>query len=208
LRNFLRAARNTVRRAGRELKHPTTFEDKSDGCLLRLGRAGDEQAFLALYRRRQGAVFRFALHMSSSREVAEEVVQEVFLALLADNTKYNEERGTLEAFLIGIARNQVRRQMREARRTDPIAVGITAEQPSEVVPETSEVDALRKAIFALPESYWAVTVLCELEELTYAEAAERLGCAIGTVRSRLYRARAILEAKLRRRERCPISTVS
>jgi RNA polymerase sigma-70 factor (ECF subfamily) len=196
-----------MREAAQTLKLPAAFEDRSDNQLLRLGRTGDEKAFLALYHRRHGAVFRFALHMSSSREIAEEVVQEVFLALLADSTSYSEERGTLEAFLIGMARNQVRRQMRQARRLESMESRTTLEQPANLLPDTSEVDALRKAILALPESYRAVTVLCELEELTYAEAAERLGCAIGTVRSRLHRARAILEAKLRRRERCPISTV-
>ncbi len=60
-------------------------------------------------------MFRFALHMAGSREIAEEVLQDVFLALLADRVSYREERGTLEAFLIGIARNQVRRRLREAR---------------------------------------------------------------------------------------------
>jgi RNA polymerase sigma-70 factor (ECF subfamily) len=193
-------------RTAQTLKQPAAVEDRSDNQLLHLGRAGDEKAFLALYHRRHGAVFRFALHMSSSREVAEEVVQEVFLALLADSTRYSEERGTLEAFLIGMARNQVRRQMRQTRRLDPMESRGTIEQPADLLREPSEVDALRKAILALPENYRAVTVLCELEELSYSEAAQRLGCAIGTVRSRLHRARGILEAKLRRRERCPIST--
>ena len=188
------------------MEQPAALEDRSDDQLLRLGRTGNEEAFLALYQRRHGTVFRFALHMSGSREVAEEVVQEVFLTLLADGMGYRAERGSVEAFLMGIARNQVRRQLRDARRPDVVESRTTPEHPIESMCRSSELDALRKAILTLPESYRAVTVLCELEELSYADAAQRLDCAVGTVRSRLHRARAILETKLRRRERCPVPT--
>jgi RNA polymerase sigma-70 factor (ECF subfamily) len=189
------------------LKKAAALADGSDGQLLRLGRAGNEEAFLALYQRRQAAVYRFALHMSGSREVAEEVVQEVFLALLADSTAYSEERGALEAFLIGMARNQVRRQLRALRKPDFVESTAALHQPIDTFCADNELQALRKAILALPESYRAVTVLCDLEEVSYADAAQQLGCAIGTVRSRLHRARAILEAKLRRRERCSTAIV-
>ena len=145
--------------------------------------------------------------MSGSREMAEEVLQEVFLGLLSGGTTYKEKLGTLEAFLIGMARNQVRRQMRSARKLQYLEARSTDPQHIDSVCRESELEALRHAILALPERYRGVTVLCELEELSYVEAAERLGCAVGTVRSRLSRARAILEAKLRRRERCLISTV-
>jgi RNA polymerase sigma-70 factor (ECF subfamily) len=59
------------------------------------------------------------------------------------------------------------------------------------------VGQVRKAIATLPENYREVVVLCELEEMSYEEAASALGCPIGTIRSRLYRARAILLEKLR-----------
>ena len=188
------------------------FEEQSDELLLSLGRAGDEAAFLALYRRHHGAVFRFALFMSGNREVAEEVVQEVFLTLLDDGLKFDGELGTVEAFLIGVTRNQVRRQVRNfagsVGRFGSLDEAAELEQPVESFPSKTEVDALRRAILALPERYRAVTVLCELEELSYAEAAQKLGCAVGTVRSRLHRARTLLQTKLRRRKQCPISTTN
>ena len=56
---------------------------------------------------------------------------------------------------------------------------------------------VRKAISTLPENYREVVVLCELEEMSYEETAAALGCPVGTVRSRLHRARAILLEKLR-----------
>src|SRR6476469_949030 len=76
---------------------------------------GDEAAFVALYGRHQGAIFRFALHMSGQRETAEEVTQEVFLALVSESRKYLAARGDLQGYLIGVARNKVRRQIRQNR---------------------------------------------------------------------------------------------
>src|SRR6202142_343115 len=59
------------------------------------------------------------------------------------------------------------------------------------------ISRVRKAISTLPENYREVVVLCELEEMSYEETATALGCPVGTVRSRLHRARAILLDKLR-----------
>jgi len=155
---------------------------------------------MILYRRHQGPVFRFALHMSGKREIAEEVTQDVFLALLAGLRRYAQERGPLQSYLIGMARNHVRRYLGNSiaaaciQPRGDLLEDLTAEQESAI---------LRAAILRLPPNYREVVVLCDLEGLEYAEAAAQLGCAIGTVRSRLHRARAILEARLRSRERCP-----
>ena len=68
--------------------------------------------------------------------------------------------------------------------------------PSAELTRSERVAMLRRAVIALPVRYREVVVLCDLEELTYAEAADALGCAIGTVRSRLHRARSMLAARL------------
>src|SRR6267142_5178822 len=86
-----------------------------DGELLRSMLAGDEEALATLYRRRQGSVFRFALQMSGSPALAEDVTQEVFMALLRDGTTYDSARGPLNWFLLGIARNLVRQRLRRER---------------------------------------------------------------------------------------------
>jgi RNA polymerase sigma-70 factor, ECF subfamily len=180
--------------------------EQSDDELLQMSTRGDEDAFLALYHRHQGAIFRFALHMSGQRETAEEVTQEVFLALLSESRKYLAERGDLQAYLIGVARNKVRRQIRQSRgfaslpRTEP---AIEAES-LETVSRQQEARALRAAILSLPANYREVVVLCDLENMDYAQTAQHLGCAVGTVRSRLHRARMILGAKLRNGMRCPV----
>jgi RNA polymerase sigma-70 factor (ECF subfamily) len=72
-----------------------------------------------------------------------------------------------------------------------------------MVDRQQDLALLRSAILSLPLKYREAVVLCDLEELDYETAARRIGCAVGTVRSRLHRARAILGAKLRRRDGCP-----
>lgn len=185
----------------------TAKERRPDGELLALAKRGDEEAFLVLYRRHQGAVFRFALHMSGRQEMAEEVTQEVFLALLSELAQYTEERGALQGYLIGVARNHVRRQLARYPVFDEEAKAIERGSGCELIDDLSreqEMEALRAAILSLPPNYREVVVLCELENVDYAKAAEQLGCAVGTVRSRLHRARALLSAKLRTRERCAV----
>ena len=158
-----------------------------------------------LYRRHQGAVFRFALHMSGRREMAEEVTQEVFMKLIAEPNSYSAERGPLQAYLIGIARNRVRRQFAQTR-TLPHDSYVSGESNSllDGLSKEQEMAALRSAILRLPANYREVVVLCDLENLDYAATAQQLGCAIGTVRSRLHRARVILGIKLRKGQGCAV----
>lgn len=177
-----------------------------------LGRmaGGDEDAFVALYRRRQGGIYRFALQMSGSPQVAEEVTQEVFLALIRDGTGYSPARGSVAGYLYGIARNQVRRHLDrdaayQALEPDVEETLASPEDPLADLAREERRDALRRAVLSLPGSYREVVVLCELHEMDYAEAAAVLDCPVGTVRSRLHRARALLAEKLRgHRVRCEV----
>ena len=81
-----------------------TLATQSDDELLRLVIAGDEEAFTHLYNRRQGAVYRFALHMSGSTAIAEDVTQEVFIVLMSEAARFNPSRGSLSTYLYGISR--------------------------------------------------------------------------------------------------------
>jgi len=175
-----------------------------DELLFRL-RNGDEQAFAALYRRRQGSIYRFALHMCGSPAVAEDIAQEVFLALLREECGYDRERGTLSGYLFGIARKLVLRNLERGRGDVPLESETDEASPRELaviddplagLTRHEAIEALRRAVHALPRRYREVVVLCDLEELDYAEAAVALGCPIGTVRSRMHRARALLLEKL------------
>ena len=73
----------------------------------------------------------------------------------------------------------------------------TNQNPLDDLSRTETIESVRKAVLALPERYREVVVLCDLQEMSYLEAAEVLGCAVGTVRSRLHRARALLIEKMR-----------
>jgi RNA polymerase sigma-70 factor (ECF subfamily) len=178
--------------------------ETDDELLLRM-QSGDEEAFLTLYRRLQAGLFRFALHMSGSMPLAEDVTQEVFLALLREDCGYDPDRGTLSSYLFGIARKLVLRHLERGR---PL-VALDTDSDDFSQPELAVlddplldltrregVDALRRAVQALPRRYREVVVLCDLEEVDYADAAVALGCPIGTVRSRMHRARGLLLEKL------------
>ena len=189
----------------------TSPNKTSDAELLRLSLAGDEAAFTDLYRRRQGGVYRFALHMSGSEALAEDVTQEVFIVLMRDGRNFDPARGSVAAYLYGIARNHVLRAFERERAFVPLAPEqeggeetalpdlVASDDPLGDLTRGEMIERLRQAVLALPAHYREVVVLCELHELSYAEAASALDCAVGTVRSRLHRARAMLAAKLRER---------
>ncbi len=189
----------------------TSPSSVSDAELLRLMLAGDEEAFTTLYRRRQGGVYRFALQMSGSEAVAEDVTQEVFMVLVREAPNYDPARGSLAGYLYGIARNHVLRHFERDRSLVPLKSNeegddggehlsehlIATDDPLGDLTRGEMVERLRQAVLALPTHYREVVVLCELHELSYAEAAAALSCAVGTVRSRLHRARAMLVEKMR-----------
>jgi len=176
-----------------------------DDELLRQVRAGDARAFAELFRRRHPEVFRFALHMTASVATAEDVVQDVFLIVMRDAARYVAGRATVAAWLCGIARNCVLQRFERDRRLQPMDVAGDLEaaapadgrmDPLAELMRSERIDMLRRAVQTLPLPYREVLALCDLQELSYGDAAEVLSCPVGTVRSRLHRARALLAAKL------------
>jgi RNA polymerase sigma-70 factor (ECF subfamily) len=190
-----------------------------------LGRlkAGDEDAFLEFYRRHQAGLYRYAMHMSGSPQAAADVVQETFLSLIRHAGKYDQEKGNPAAFLFGIARNHLRKLYEKESRyislSDELSSGLSSDGPSHsghsngnghapamVTPSETIHDGLereqisellRDAILTLPDHYREPVTLCDLEGKSYGEAAALLECPVGTVRSRLSRARSMLLDKLR-----------
>lgn len=184
----------------------------SDDDLLRRIIAGEEDSFVCFYRRWQGRIYRFALHMSGSASVAEDVTQEAFMSVIRDASRFDPALGTASAYLFGIARNQVLRRLEKDRALVPFqepfeALGdlqskaagnghhVVSVQPVDLARKQT-IDRVRDAVLSLPGHYREVVVLCDLQEMSYEEAAAALQCAIGTVRSRLHRARTLLAAKL------------
>jgi RNA polymerase sigma-70 factor (ECF subfamily) len=181
----------------------------NDETLLRLMMAGDAEAFAELYDRRQSGVYRFALRMSGSHAVAEDVTQDVFMALMRDGNLYDSLRGSVAAYLYGMARNRVLKRLARDRTFVSISEGATDdemsgdarfivhEDPLAELARNETIAAVRQAILALPAHYREVIVLCNMQEMNYEQAAAIIGCPVGTVRSRLHRARAMLINKLR-----------
>jgi len=170
--------------------------------------SGDKEAFAQLYGRRQRDVYRFALHMTGAPDLAEDVTQDVFMVLLREGSSYDETRGSVNAFLLGIARNYVLRRLKQEGSFVMLGESDSEEvlASTEATSANSQLDALarneeirwvQRAILSLPAHYREVLIICELQDLSYAEAAGALGCAVGTVRSRLHRARTMLVEKLR-----------
>jgi RNA polymerase sigma-70 factor (ECF subfamily) len=169
-------------------------ERRLDHDLLRRFRAGDRDAFTAVYRSHQGSVFRFARLMTGDEIKAAEVTQDVFVWLIHHPGDFDPERGGLGGFLVGVARYMLKRRYSEERRWVPIEEASPAAAP---VHESSyDTELLRQAIAALPVRYREVVALCGLEGKSYEESAAIIGCAVGTVRSRMHRARVLLARKL------------
>src|ERR1019366_10476998 len=152
----------------------TSAPVETDDELLVRVQSGDEEAFLTLYRRRQAGLFRFALHMSGSKPLAEDITQEVFLALLRQGCGFDPERGTLSGYLFGIARKLVLRTL-ERSRADVALENEADDVPSLELAVIDDplidltrregIEALRRAGMALPRRYREVVLLCDLEEV-------------------------------------------
>ena len=182
-------------------------ESSSDDLeLLRQLARGSEKAFAAFYDRFQGPIYRFALHMSGNRASAEEITQETFMAVIRKPRAYDPAKGSVAGYLFGIARNLMRHRMHESAHDVPFVEDATEEDVActaddldllEELSQSQSLEYLRKAVLSLPEAYREVVVLCELEEMSYPNAAAVLKCSPGTIASRLNRARTMLKTKLR-----------
>jgi RNA polymerase sigma-70 factor (ECF subfamily) len=170
----------------------------TDADLVARAAAGDRDAFAGLYSRYQAHIYRFALHMTGSRAAAEDVVHEVFVALMGSLGRYDSTR-PLAGYLYGIARNVTRRRLQRERRL--VSLEQVEERPEptpfgESVERRQHLCLLRRAIVALPSPYREVIVMCDLHKMSYELAASSIGCPVGTVRSRLHRARALLAERV------------
>lgn len=213
--NFLPARREVSEKAEDALKKRANAvpgetgiaaQDR-DELLLRRAAKGDEDAFVLLYRRHQGALYRFALRMTGSVWAAEEIVQDVFMLLIREPGKYDPSRGTVGGLLYGIARNRALKHLErlprevplEEKNEDGTGAGIVLKEgftPAMWAEKRERTEHVRAAVQELPPEFRETVVLCELEEMSYEEAAQATGCPIGTIRSRLHRGRALLLAKL------------
>ena len=183
----------------------TTLLPATDTELLRQLRTGTATAFQALYRRHQGPLFRFATLRSSSPDTAADVVQEVFMGLLAGSLHFDPLRGPLPNFLFGVARKLILKHEHPRQREDSLPeldeddeqeAGSESHEPLARLLSDEVAEQVRRAIALLPPHYRDAVILFELHELSYLEIAEICQVDIGTVRSRLSRGRAAMAKRM------------
>jgi RNA polymerase sigma-70 factor (ECF subfamily) len=181
--------------------------EPDDTLLLRQIRQGDHSAFQTLYRRHRSGLYSFALLHCGSPAVAADVVQDVFMGLLGEGFGFDPLRGMLANYLYGVARRMVHGHARKNERWvqpgddengdgEHGAAANEASEPLARLLDHEATERLRRALKCLAPHYRDVLILYEMHELSYQQIAEICELDLGTVRSRLSRARARLAAAL------------
>ncbi len=199
-RNFSRARCPNARDSlGPGLKH-----DSDDAKQMARLAAGDPGALRELYERHGHALLRFSAAMCRSRQSAEDLVHDTFVALLRGPSLFDPAQGSVFAYLCGVLRHRISRHYRQQKRwvaldsgdETPLSHDRHSPGPADEIARSQVTAAFRRALLELPLQHREIIALCDLEELPYQTVAAILDCPIGTVRSRLHRARALLTLRL------------
>jgi RNA polymerase sigma-70 factor (ECF subfamily) len=176
---------------------------RTDHQLLRQVAAGDEQAFDELYRAYHVAVYNYILHLIHEPNVAEELLQEVFLAAWQGAARFRQE-AKVKTWLLNIAHNQSVSWLRRIRQVSALDdlpdLPDDGEPIEEQIVRTWTADRIRLALDRISPKHRAVIELAFVHELSYAEIAEVLDCPLGTVKSRISYALRNLNGVLKRLE--------
>jgi RNA polymerase sigma-70 factor (ECF subfamily) len=170
-------------------------DNNVDADLLSRASRGDETAFVLLYERHRTPVFRFAYRLLGSVQQAEDVTHDCFLALIRRPNGYQADRASLRTYLCAAARNlafkQFRRQGIETVMEDPPdpEPGPETPDPERQLLESERAEEVRRAVATLPPLQREALILFEYMEMPLSEVAATVGADVGTVKSRLHRAR-------------------
>jgi RNA polymerase sigma-70 factor (ECF subfamily) len=181
------------------------LHDEPDAVLLAQCQRGNGAAAAELYRRHATAVYRFVLMTTGSQAEAADVLQETFMLVLERTLGYDPARGSCSAYLCGIARHLLARRFDWRSEShaeleelaEAAGEGPALPLPEDALERAQAVARLGAAIRKLPPHYRDILILVELQEMSYTDAAAVAGIELGTVRSRLARARARLVELLR-----------
>jgi RNA polymerase sigma-70 factor, ECF subfamily len=181
--------------------------DDAVALLARLA-TGDGAALDAIYRIESGPVYRYALALCGNTEWAADATQDAFVALATRPQAFDPARGSLGAYLAGVARHGLAARWRAARSEQPLIDDLDGDDPGDAgagehspSPEQLLVRAQGEAEFwaalrQVPAAFREALVLVDLQERPYAEAAQIAGVELNTLRTRVHRARRKLAALL------------
>lgn len=177
-------------------------ENQTDADLLKRAARGEESAFAVLYERHRSAIYRFAYRFLGSRTLAEDVTQECFLALMRRPEGYQPDKAALRTYLCAAARNLSFKQLRKLgvetlmdETPEPAATTEVA-TPLQALLDGEVSGRVREAVEALPPLQREAIILFEYEEMSLAEIATIADADVGTIKSRLHRARERLRRSL------------
>lgn len=182
--------------------------EQSDIDVLAEVSAGDIDAYGKIVRRYQGRLYNFVFRFVSDRETAEDIVQETFLRAFRKREEYRAI-ANFSTWLFTIAGNLAKSELRRRKRwrlfslhrDDDSDTGMELPDESmrpDKVAESSLVDVqIQDAIASLPDNYRQVILLRDVEGMSYQEISEIVRCPVGTVKSRVNRARLKLQQKLK-----------
>ena len=176
----------------------------TDERLLEQAASGDGTAFQILYERYRDGIFRFAYRLIGSVEAAEDITHDCFLSLIKEPGRFDPARASLRTYLYAAARNLALKQFNYFSRAAAIEdlqeepAGSGSDGPVRQVLDSELSAQVEKAIAGLAPLQREALILFEYEELSLAEIGAVVGADVGTVKSRLFRAREALRQKLAR----------
>lgn len=195
-----------------------TLSEMDDDALMQAHQEGSDAAFEELVRRYQRSIFSYIFRMLQNKHIAEELTQEVFLALVRNTDRY-EPRGKFAAYLFAIASNKIHKEWEQRKRRPKVfslsfwhnseGASENTREPAETLSDDKAcvVDAFKRkevaqavndALKHLPEHYREAFVLRRFLDLSYEEIAEITDCPVGTIKSRVVRAERGLRPHLER----------
>jgi RNA polymerase sigma-70 factor (ECF subfamily) len=183
------------------MRQPPASDDRH--LLQRIGR-GDREALTEIYARHRQMLFRYLLHLTPDRGLAEELLQDTLVAVWRSAASF-EGRSSVTTWLIGIARRQAHNTLRRrgvelADLTEVETMPASGSAPEDALLATMAREQLAEALDRLGLLHREVLVLAFVQELSYTEIATALDIPIGTVKSRLSHAKHALKAALANRE--------
>ena len=175
-----------------------SISSASDVLLLRRIAGADELAFGEFYQRYHGPIYNYVLRLIHEPKEAEDLLQEIFLAVWRGAYRYREQ-AQVKTWLYRIAHYQSISWLRKHRPVTPLddITEIGFEVPEQVSFETWQSDEVRKAINHLSPKHRAVLELAFVHGMAYGEIAQVVGCPVGTVKSRMSYALRVINGKLK-----------